>query len=200
LGPAQQVGSLVLASASPRRADLLRAAGFAFTTRPSAIEEWPYGGGDPARYAEELARAKAAGADGEVVVGADTIVVLDGEVLGKPRDHKEAASMLHRLSGRSHDVITAVAVKDARGLRSSHDRARVTFRPLPAGVIEAYAATDEPLDKAGSYALQGGAAGFVADLSGDPQTVIGLPISLLCQLLQFPAPCGKGQTGDGRQG
>jgi septum formation protein len=138
--------------------------------------------------------------DGEVVVGADTIVVLDGEVLGKPPDHKVAASMLHRLSGRSHDVITAVAVKDARGLRSSHDRARVTFRPLPAGVIEAYAATDEPLDKAGSYAFQGGAAGFVADLRGDPQTVIGLPISLLRQLLQFHPPCGERQTWHGPQG
>ena len=148
-----------------------------------------YGGGDPARYAEELARAKAASVKGEVVVGADTIVVLDGQVLGKPHDQGEAASMLHRLSGRSHEVMTAVAVKDAQGLRSGHTRARVSFRPLRPEVIEAYAATEEPLDKAGSYALQGGAAGFVTDLRGDPQTVIGLPISLLCQLLQFPPPC-----------
>jgi len=162
--------------------------------------EWPYGGGYPASYAEELASAKAASVKGEVVVGADTVVVLDGQVLGKPRDHREAASMLHRLSGRSHDVITAVAVKDAQGLRSGHNRAQVTFRPLRPEVIEAYAATKEPLDKAGSYALQGGAAGFVTDLKGDPQTVIGLPISLLRQLLLFPPPCPEDRETSTRTG
>lgn len=170
---------LILASGSPRRVALLRAAGYDFEARPSGVAEWPFAGGDPAAYAESLASAKAAGVEGELVVAADTIVVLDGSVLGKPAGPVEAAAMLRRLSGRSHDVITAVAVRSDGTIRAAHARARVTFRALSNPEIAAYVAGGEPLDKAGAYAYQGGAAAFVARLDGDADTVIGMPLALL---------------------
>ncbi|WP_338198598.1 nucleoside triphosphate pyrophosphatase, partial [Candidatus Nephthysia bennettiae] len=171
--------------------DLLRAAGFDFDVRPSCVVEWPYPGGDPAEYAEALARAKADGMDGEPVVGADTIVVVDGEVFGKPDGARAASLMLHRLSGRTHEVVTAVAVRDRHGMRSGHDRARVSFRALRPAEVRAYVASGEPLDKAGAYGLQGAAAEFVTAVEGNPQTVIGLPIELLERLLADP-PRGEG--------
>jgi septum formation protein len=174
---------IVLASASPRRAALLRAAGHDFDVRPSGAVEWPYPGDDPAGHAEGLARAKVNGVDGEVVVGADTVVVLDGAVLGKPAGPADAAAMLHRLSGRTHEVVTGVAVRRGERVLSGHARARVTFRPLAAPEIRAYVAGGEPVDKAGAYAYQGGAGAFVTRLEGDPDTVIGLPIDLLNRLL-----------------
>jgi septum formation protein len=177
---------LVLASASPRRAELLRATGFVFEVRPSGAAEWAYEGGDPGTYAEVLASAKAGAVEarpGEVVLGADTIVVVDGEVLGKPADAREAAAMLRRLSGRRHDVVTGVAVRDNGMLRSAHARTSVTFRELTDAEIGAYVAGGEPMDKAGAYAYQGGAAGFVTALDGDADTVIGLPIRLVRELL-----------------
>ena len=174
---------LVLASASPRRIELLRRAGYAFDVRPSGAEEPPYSGGDPAAYAESLARAKAAQVPGGVVVGADTVVVVDGDVLGKPAGAAGAAAMLRRLSGRSHQVVTGVAVRRDGRLRSGHAAARVTFRPLTPEQIDAYVATGEPLDKAGAYAYQGGAGAFVTRLEGDADTVIGLPLALLKRLL-----------------
>jgi septum formation protein len=174
---------LTLASGSPRRSELLRAAGFDFVVRPSGVPEPPFAGGDPASYAEGLARAKAESVDGDVVVGADTVVVVDGRVLGKPRDPAEAADMLRLLSGRAHDVITGVAVKRGGALRSAHATTRVTFRQLDDSEIARYVASGEPLDKAGAYAIQGGAARFVTDVSGDHDTVIGLPIRLLRSLL-----------------
>jgi len=174
---------VVLASASPRRAELLRAAGFDFEVRPSGLTEWPFPGGDPADHAEALARAKAAGADGAVVVGADTIVVLDGEVLGKPGGPAAAAAMLRRLSGRTHEVVTGVAVRRGSALRSGTARAEVTFRELSEREICDYIAGGEPLDKAGAYAYQGAAGAFVVRLDGDADTVIGMPIALLERLL-----------------
>ena len=176
----------MLASASPRRSALLRAAGYEFDVRPSGLAEWAFPGGDPAAYAESLARAKAADGDHppeDVVVGADTIVVLGGDVLGKPTDPAHAAAMLRRLSGRAHDVVTGVAVRRGRTVRSAHDSARVAFRPLTDEEINAYVATGEPLDKAGAYAYQGGAAAFVTALDGDADTVIGLSRRLLDRLL-----------------
>jgi septum formation protein len=158
--------------------------------RPSAVVEWPYPGGDPAEYAEALARAKADGVEGELVVGADTIVVVDGEVLGKPQSPRAASLMLHRLSGRTHEVVTGVAVRDRRGMRSGHDRARVSFRALRAPEVRAYVASGEPLDKAGAYGLQGAGAEFVTRVEGNPQTVVGLPIDLLERLLA-EAPGGE---------
>ena len=176
----------MLASGSPRRADLLRAAGFSFSVRPAGVEEWPFCGGSPVSYAESLARAKAEAVragDDEVVLAADTVVVLDGSVLGKPGSAEEAAEMLRRLSGRRHDVVTAVAVLRGGVLRCGHDRALVTFRSLGPDEIAAYVASGEPLDKAGAYAIQGGAAGFVERLEGCRDTVVGLPVGLLRELL-----------------
>lgn len=175
---------LVLASTSPRRAMLLRAAGYDFDVRPSGADEWPYAGGDPGLYTESLAEAKAVeGGGDEVVVGADTVVVLDGTVLGKPVDADDAAGMLRRLSGRTHEVITGVAVRHGARVRSGHARTRLTLRPLEEREIHAYVATGEPLDKAGAYGYQGGAARFVTRVEGDADTVIGLPIALLRELL-----------------
>ena len=174
---------LLLASTSPRRADLMRAAGYAFDVAPSGVDEWPYPGGDPADYVESLARAKASGVPGDVVVGADTVVVLDGEVLGKPRDPADAVSMLRRLSGRTHEVVTGVAVRENGALRSGHARTRLTLRPLTHAEIDAYVAGGEPLDKAGAYGYQGAAGAFVTRVEGDVDTVIGLPIALLDRLL-----------------
>lgn len=175
---------LVLASTSPRRAALLRAAGYDFDVRPSGTEEWPYAGGDPAGYTESLAEAKAIpGGRHEVVVGADTVVVVGGTVLGKPADAEDAAAMLRRLSGRTHEVVTAVAVRHGELLRSGHARTQLTLRPLDEREIRAYVATGEPLDKAGAYGYQGGAARFVTRLEGDVDTVIGLPLALLRELL-----------------
>jgi len=174
----------VLASSSPRRAALLRAAGYDFDVRPSGAEEWPYPGGDPGGYTESLAQTKAAAAGAnEVVIAADTVVVLDGSVLGKPADAEDAASMLRRLSGRTHEVVTGVAVRHDGRLRSGHARTRLTLRALAEDEIRAYVATGEPLDKAGAYGYQGGAARFVTGVEGDTDTVIGLPIALLRELL-----------------
>ncbi len=117
------------------------------------------------------------------MVAADTIVVLDGSVLGKPAGPVEAASMLRRISGRAHEVITAVAVRGEGSVRTAHARARVTFRTLSEPEIAAYVTSGEPLDKAGAYAYQGGAAAFVTQLDGDAGTVIGLPLALLENLI-----------------
>jgi septum formation protein len=178
---------LTLASASPRRSELLRAAGFDFEVRPGGVVEAPWSGGDPGEYAESLARAKAASVAGELVVGADTVVVVDGRVLGKPAGPDDAAAMLRLLSGRDHEVITAVALNRGGALRWASARARVTFRKLDPDEIAAYVASGEPLDKAGGYAIQGGAAGFVVGLEGERDTVIGLPIGVLRRLLAMVA-------------
>lgn len=175
---------LVLASGSPRRAELLGAAGFSFDVRPSGVAEAPFRGGSVAEYAESLARAKAASVPGDLVLGADTVVTLDGVVLGKPADRDDAASMLSRLSGRRHDVITGVALNHGGVLRWAHARAEVTFRPLSHGEIAAYVASGEAMDMAGAYAIQGGAADFVASLEGDRDTVVGLPVALVRRLLE----------------
>jgi septum formation protein len=176
---------LVLASTSPRRADLLRRAGIEFEVRPSTLVEWPYTGGPPAAHAEALARAKAGAVigDGRPVVGADTIVVLDGAVLGKPADSVEAAAMLRRLSGREHRVVTAVAVQRAGMIRSGHASTVIRLRDLSEHEIEEYVASGEPLDKAGAYAYQGQAAKWVIAVEGDTDTVIGLPLRVLRDLL-----------------
>jgi len=189
----------VLASGSPRRAALLSAAGYEFEVRPSSVEEWPYAGGPPAGYAEALARAKVAAVAGDVVVGADTVVVVDDEVMGKPAGPQEAAAMLRRLSGRVHEVITGVAVRNRQIVRSGHARTRVTFRPLTDKDIRDYVASGEPEDKAGAYAYQGGAGAFVASLEGDADTVIGLPIRVLDTLLPDDLRRGPTRPNGGEQ-
>lgn len=185
---------MVLASGSPRRADLLQSAGFCFSVRPAEMEEWAFGGGSPASYAESLARAKAAAVgaeEDEVVLAADTVVVLGGAVLGKPGSAEEAAGMLRTLSGRRHEVITGVAVRRGGVLRWGHDRTGVTFRRLEPGEIADYVTSGEPLDKAGAYAIQGGAAGFVERVEGCRDTVIGLPVKLARHLLSSVTDSGQ---------
>ncbi|HEX4216483.1 MAG TPA: Maf family protein [Candidatus Dormibacteraeota bacterium] len=179
---------LILASASPRRAALLREAGLDFEIRPSQAGEPPFAGGDVAEYVESLARRKAASVPGDLVLGADTVVALDGEVLGKPADLDEAAAMLRRLSGRRHQVLTGVALRDGMAIRWGHARSEVTFRTLEPAEILRYVATGEPMDKAGAYAIQGGAAAFVEGVVGDRDTVIGLPMALVRRLLAVSHP------------
>ncbi len=166
-------------------------------------DETPRAGEPPERLALRLARAKAIAAarTGEIVIGADTVVAVDGELLGKPADAAEAERMLHRLSGRRHDVWTGVAVVRsgapgtvARELARAC-RTEVTFRRLGAKEIAAYAAGREPLDKAGAYAIQGGAAAFVDHVDGDYDNVVGLPLTLVGQLL---AEMGFSAAGPGR--
>lgn len=154
---------------------------------PAAPEE-RYSGGDPAAYALRVAEAKAAevadGAAEAAVVAADTIVVIDGDVLGKPGSPAEAGRMLGRLSGRTHTVLTAVAVAGRGGRHSAADATRLTLLQLTPADIDWYLGTGEPMDKAGAYALQGEAARFVAAVDGDPETVIGLPTALVRRLLE----------------
>jgi len=178
---------VVLASQSPRRRELLTLVGLAHDVRPADVDETPYAGEEPVPHAERLARAKAetlaAREDGAVVVAADTIVVIDGLILGKPGDAAEARAMLRRLAGRTHTVFTAVAV--ARGGRtvSGVEEVRVTFRALDDAEIDAYVATGEPMDKAGSYGIQGFGATIVERIEGDYFAVMGLPLVRLVRLL-----------------
>ena len=192
---------LYLASRSPRRRELLAGLGFRFEVLDAAIDEGRADGETPACYVDRMAREKAlaglaaverCGTTGSganpVVVGADTIVVVDGEVLGKPCDDAEVLDHLERLSGRDHLVLSAIAVasRNAGGdsvadLRLS--RNRVWFRPLSAAEREAYRATGEPADKAGSYAIQGLAAAFVTRLEGSWSAVVGLPLNETADLL-----------------
>ena len=178
---------IVLASQSPRRAELLRRLGLAITVDPAHVDESLRPEESPAAYAERLAREKAVAVaprhPGQPVLGADTVVVLGGEVLGKPGSPAEAEAMLARMAGRAHTVITAVAlVHDGRaGVR--RDETTVWFRPLDADTISAYVATGEPLDKAGGYGLQGYGALLVERIEGDYFGVIGLPLRLVGDLL-----------------
>jgi septum formation protein len=176
---------LVLASSSPRRQELLRLIGLTFETVPADIDETWQNGEAPARHAERLARAKAAaiGRPGAVVVGADTIVVVDGAILGKPRDADDAAAMLRRLSGREHAVHTGIAVAYGGRIVAGVETTRVTFQPLEEETIAAYVATGEPLDKAGAYGIQGYGAVLVARIDGDYFTVMGLGLGRLVALL-----------------
>jgi septum formation protein len=186
--------ALVLASGSPRRRRLLADAGVAFEIRPVDIPEVRAPGEPPERFALRLAREKALAGDaaqqGEpgprrAVLGADTIVVLGDEVLGKPADAAEAERMLTRLTGRSHVVITAVALVSgsARRVRTLAVQSRVRMRPADPQEIRAYVATGESLDKAGAYALQGEGRRFVQAVEGSETNVIGLPLDETLALL-----------------
>ena len=191
---------LYLASRSPRRRELLAGLGYRFEVVEAAIDESRADGEAPARYVERMACEKAlaglvildgaVGATGgstPVVLGADTIVVVDGDVLGKPRDDAQVLDHLTRLSGRDHLVLTAVAVAFGTATRPDIElrlsRNRVWFRRLSAGEREAYRATGEPADKAGSYAVQGRAAAFVTRLEGSWSAVVGLPLHETADLL-----------------
>ena len=177
--------ALVLASASPRRSELLALLGLAFTVRPSDVDETPRDGESPADLALRLARAKAvalpAPAAAALVVAADTLVVIDGRILGKPRDDDEARRFLESLAGRTHEVVTAVAVRACpeESIESGAVISRVTFAPLSPGAIDWYVGTGEGRDKAGAYALQGKGAIFIDRVDGSYTNVIGLPLEWL---------------------
>lgn len=181
---------IFLASRSPRRRDLLNQLGVSFEILDLEVDESPVAGETPDALVRRLAVAKAEagrrlrdGCDARPVLGADTIVVLDGEVLGKPRDAAHACELLMRLSGRCHHVMSAVALASAGGTHTRSSESRVCFRQLSRHECEAYAATVEPLDKAGGYAIQGRAAAFVSELQGSYSGVVGLPLYETAELL-----------------
>jgi len=179
---------VVLASASPRRRDLLDLIGIAHEVRPANIDETMRPRETPRRYAERLAREKAsaiATRDPDLItIGADTVVVINRKVLGKPADATDAARMLRMLSGREHTVITAVAVSRGRKLRSAIEEVRVKFRRLRDDEIDAYIAMGEPMDKAGAYGIQGYGATIVERIEGDYFAVMGLPLVRLVGLMR----------------
>jgi septum formation protein len=179
---------VVLASGSPRRHDLLNLVGISHEVRPPNIDETMRGRESPLRHAERLAREKASAVATRdpslITIGADTIVVVNRKVLGKPADADHAAVMLRQLSGRQHTVITAVAVSRGKKLRSAVEEVRVKFRKLHDDEIDAYIATGEPLDKAGAYGIQGYGATIVECVNGDYFSVMGLPLARLVGLLR----------------
>jgi septum formation protein len=193
--------TLVLASASPRRRELLTQAGFVFSVHPAHIPEDPLADEDPIAYVTRLAREKAeavyrelSGAaresakkalDGQsfVVLGADTTVTLDGHILGKPEDAADAARMLRMLSGRTHRVITGVAVVTAERVEVAAEVTAVRFLTLSEHEVAAYVAGGEPMDKAGAYAIQGQAAKWIPRVEGCYFNVVGLPLALVGTML-----------------
>ena len=181
------IPQLVLASSSPRRAALLRQIGISFQTCPVRIDESVLENEDPELYGRRLAQSKAAEANPDSIpaLGADTTVVLDGQILGKPRDKGEARSMLQNLSGNTHQVITAVSICDASNAEVLTATSTVTFRKFSNNEISNYMRTGEPFDKAGSYAVQGIGAIFVERIVGQPSTVIGLPLLETEKLLRM---------------
>ena len=192
---------LVLASASPRRQELLRSAGIAFTVRPANIPEQPREGESPHDFAQRMAREKALAVFqkhlDDFVLGADTIVVVDGQILGKPRDGADAARMLRLLSGRSHRVTTAVCLAGPVSARSSDrqpnaafednrsETTLVTVDKLSDEDIQSYIATGEPMDKAGAYGIQGIPSRWITRIEGDYFNVVGLPVALVYRMLKL---------------
>lgn len=185
---------LILASSSPRRQELLREIGIPFQVHAANINEDQLAGEAPIAYALRLAQEKAQAVAAQYpqnyVLGADTIVVVDGEVLGKPIDHADAARILQRLSGRAHDVTTAVSLiapfKVAPGTlaETRASTTKVYFREIAEAEIQQYVAGGEPMDKAGAYAIQGGASRWTDRIEGEFSNVVGLPLSLVTEMLK----------------
>jgi septum formation protein len=206
----QSTMRLVLASASPRRAELLRSAGFAFEILAVDLDERVHDGEAPAAYVARLARDKAGAAmqrfeeraqrschgpersalDDLVVLGADTAVVVDGTILGKPRDDRDAAAMLVALSGRRHEVLTGVCLRSSKGERGRVETTGVYMSDLTPDDIAWYVASGEGRDKAGGYAVQGLASRFVTGIEGSYSNVVGLPIATVATLLRELASGG----------
>lgn len=186
----EQKSKFILASASPRRADILRSLGLDFEAIAPRIVEEQLDGEAPADFVTRAARAKvaavASGVGSGIVIGADTVVVIDGRPLGKPADEAEAREMLRTLSGRWHAVMTGLALRDAAAGRevSESEKTLVRFRDLEEAEIDAYVASREPMDKAGSYAIQGRGMLFVEEIAGNYHNVVGLPSNLLRRLAQ----------------
>ena len=183
---------LILASASPRRQEILRNAAIPFVVQPSDVPEVPLPEEAPKGYAERLAREKALAVaqlrPQDIVLGADTVVVVDQEILEKPRDASDATRMLRLLSGKTHEVITGVCLvklrTEKRELRTGLESTLVTMNDLTDEDIRAYIATGEPMDKAGAYAIQGIASRWITRIEGDYFNVVGLPVALVYRMLQ----------------
>ena len=185
----EMVQPLVLASQSPRRKELLAVLGLPFSVVVPGIDESPRNGESPENYVVRVAREKgmdvASRVDGSLVLSADTVVTIDGEILGKPLGRDDAIRMLGKLSGREHRVYTAVCVIDqVKGkVREGLERTAVSFKPLTATEIQAYVDREDVLDKAGAYAIQGFASVFIPAISGSYSNVMGLPLALVYELL-----------------
>ena len=201
-----QSARLILASASPRRRELLAQAGFSFTVESADVDESQRAGEGPAAYVLRLAVEKAqavfarhsessgapsmtapsscVGSASLIVLGADTTVVCDGQILAKPEDAADAARILRRLSGRTHQVLTGVAAVTRAGVASGVETTEVTFSEIPEAELAAYCATAEPLDKAGAYGIQGYAARWIPRIDGDYFNVMGLPIARTAKLIE----------------
>ena len=181
------VQRIILASASPRRAELLRVAGIAFDVFPADVDETPRAAEPPNAYvrrlAEDKARAVAASARNYPVLAADTTVVADGQILGKPADDRDAARMLRILSGATHEVVTGVALMYRGEVHAHVESTSVEFVEMTDDEIAWYVSTGEPRDKAGAYAIQGYASRFIARIDGSYSNVVGLPIALVYQML-----------------
>ena len=203
--PCNNPNMLVLASASPRRRELLTQAGFSFQVHPAHIPEDPHPNEDPIAYVTRLAREKAEAVFAEItkaaasdkrasaplqVLGADTTVTLDNHILGKPENPADAARMLRLLSGRTHRVITGVALVTANHVEVAAEATAVQFLTLSDQDIAGYVATGEPMDKAGAYAIQGRAARWIPRIEGCYYNVVGLPIALVSTLLAASQPLG----------
>ena len=177
----------MLASASPRRAELLTTLGLRFEVQAADVDESVHDGEDPAAYVERVACAKAmagaAAADGSVVVAADTTVVLDGRILGKPTDADDARRMLRGLADRTHDVLTAVVAASDGRTASRVVATAVTFTPITDVQLDWYLTTGEPFDKAGAYGIQGAGGLFVSRIDGSYHNVVGLPLDVLRELV-----------------
>ena len=178
---------IVLASGSPRRRQLLEMVRIPFRVIAPDVDEHVLPAEGPDHYVTRLSRAKAVAvaprAPGELILAADTTVVLDGEIFGKPQSPAEAVAMLTRLQGHTHEVMTGVAVLRDGNVAQALDISRVTFRPMDRAGLESYVATGEPLDKAGAYAIQGLGALLIARVDGDVTGVMGLPLGLVVDLL-----------------
>jgi septum formation protein len=178
---------LVLASESPRRAEILRQAGIEFVVRAVPVDETPLAGEPPEDYVRRLAERKARAApaaDDETVLAADTTVVVDDEMLGKPANAADARRMLAALAGRSHEVLTGVALRRGKLVARDWASTRVKFAPMSAREIDEYVASGEPMDKAGAYAIQGLASKFIERIDGCYFNVVGLPVALVYRLLR----------------
>lgn len=181
--------SLILASASPRRAELLRNAGIEFAVQPPNISEDPRPGEDPATLARRLALEKAREIfrknPGKFVLSADTVVVIDGQMLAKPQDADDAVRMLSLLSGRTHEVITGVCLTGPENVQDVRaENTRVTFNRIEEAEIREYVATGDPMDKAGGYGIQGMASRWIPKIEGDYFNVVGLPVALVWKMFR----------------
>ena len=184
----QPLPELILASSSPRRIEILRTVGWPFEAQAADIDESCLEGEGPVSYVERLAREKAgavlANRSGSMVIGADTVVVVDEEILGKPRDEDDACRMLKLLNDRWHEVVTGVALCKGPEVRVAHAITEVRFGFMTDSEIKWYVARGEPMDKAGAYAIQGLGARFIEGIKGEYFNVVGLPVRLLYRLCQ----------------